>query len=109
MKKLFMLYLENLEVSEVTPLTMAILPHYDETGSLISNIITETGQHLIQLTPLKVIHQACGFFASSLQGRLDGTRSVSRITHKAPIAIDPSSGIYFFPTKSPRNKECSWI
>lgn len=101
--------IENLEASEITPLTMAILPQFDERGNLLSNIITETGEHLVPITPIKVIQNACSFFASSLQGRLEGTKSVSRFTHKAPIAIDPASGIYFFPTRSPRNKDCAWL
>lgn len=100
---------ENLEASEVTPLTMAILPKFDEYGNLHAEMITETGDYLVQLTPLKVIQLACSFFASSFEGRLEGTKRISSFTHKAPIAIDPASGIYFFPTKSPRNKECAWL
>lgn len=45
----------------------------------------------------------------SYVGRQDGTKDISGITHKAPISIDPASGMYFFPTSSPRNKHCSWI
>lgn len=45
----------------------------------------------------------------SYVGRQDGTKDISGITHKAPISIDPASGMYFFPTSSPRNKNCSQI
>ncbi|SEU03950.1 competence protein ComK [Salinibacillus kushneri] len=31
------------------------------------------------------------------------------ITHKSPIAIDPHSGMFFFPTTSPNNPTCAWI
>lgn len=101
--------LENLEIIEVTPTTMAILPQFDNRGNLHSYIITESEEYLVNLTPIKIIQHACRFFASSLEGRLEGTRVVSNMTHKAPIVIDPASGIYFFPTRSPRNKDCAWI
>src|SRR5699024_10409985 len=57
----------------------------------------------------KVIDEACRFYGSSLRGRLEGTKNISKITHKAPIAIDHSLGMYFFPTASPSNHDCSWI
>jgi len=31
------------------------------------------------------------------------------VTHKSPIVIEDSKSIIFFPTTSPRLKECSWI
>lgn len=94
---------------EITPLTMAVLPENDETGAINSIVLEESGEYLVQSNPTKLIDLACKFFGSSLRGRLEGTRQISRITHKAPIAIDPSSGMYFFPTTSPKNKACSWI
>src|SRR5690606_5961525 len=52
---------------------------------------------------------ACKFFGASLKGRQEGTKNICGITHKAPISIDPSSGMYFFPTTSPTSSKCSWI
>ncbi|MDL4842854.1 competence protein ComK [Aquibacillus rhizosphaerae] len=43
------------------------------------------------------------------RGRQEGTKNVCGITHKSPISIDHSSGMYFFPTSSPQNPNCSWI
>lgn len=94
---------------EITPLTLAILPQEQIDGTHNSHVLEETREYTIETTPIKVIDEACKFFGSSLQGRLDGTRDISNITHKAPVAIDPSSGMYFFPTFSPMNKRCSWI
>ncbi len=94
---------------EVTPLTMAILSDESEDGTLHTYIMEEIREYAVKATPTKVIDDACRFFGSTLEGRLDGTRDISNITHKAPITIDPSSGLYFFPTASPKNKKCSWI
>src|SRR5699024_8195818 len=81
----------------------------DETGATNTVILEETATYQIPSSPTKLIDLACRYFGSSLQGRQEGTREVSRITHKAPIAIDPSTGMFFFPTTSPQNRKCSWI
>lgn len=94
---------------EVTPLTMAVLSEKDDEGSRNTVVLEEKKEYTVHTTPTKMIDEACKFFGSSLKGRLEGTKDISRITHKAPIAIDPSSGMYFFPTASPSNIECSWI
>lgn len=100
---------ENVNLYEISPLTMAVIPENDERGSINTVILEETGTYQIPSSPTKLIDLACRYFGSSLQGRQEGTREVSRITHKAPIAIDPSTGMFFFPTTSPKNRKCSWI
>lgn len=94
---------------EITPLTMAVLSKKDDEGTTNAIVLEEKKEYTVHTTPTKMIDEACKFFGSSLKGRLEGTKDISRITHKAPIAIDPSSGMYFFPTASPSNTECSWI
>ncbi|GAB4073930.1 competence transcription factor ComK [Barrientosiimonas marina] len=94
---------------EVTPLTMAIIREQSEDGSARSCILEEQDEFAAYHTPSKIIDNACKFFGSSLRGRQDGTRNISNITHKAPIAVDPASGMYFFPTASPTSAKCSWI
>jgi len=94
---------------EITPLTTAILVHRDKTGRVSTRILEEKEEIIVSQSPTKVVDYACRFFGSSLKGRQDGTRDVCGITHKAPISIDPTSGMYFFPTASPSNANCSWI
>lgn len=94
---------------EVTPMTMAILPTESEKGVTTTKVLEESREYMVHMTPTKMVDHACKFFGSSLKGRLEGTKDISKITHKPPVAIDPSSGMYFFPTASPANKSCSWI
>ena len=42
-------------------------------------------------------------------GRKEGTKELTHITHKAPIAISPADRLYFFPTYSYSRKECAWL
>lgn len=94
---------------EVTPLTMAVIAQHDEDGNNATRVIEEEAEFLVDHAPTKIIDYACKFFGASLKGRQDGTRDVCGITHKAPISVDPASGMYFFPTTSPSSPKCSWI
>lgn len=95
---------------EITPLTLAVVAYWDpKREKFTSKIMEEQSETFVDLTPTKVIDQACKFFGDSLEGKRAGTKEVCGITHKAPICIDPPSGMYFFPTSSPSNPDCSWI
>ncbi|MEN1970233.1 competence protein ComK [Lentibacillus sp. N15] len=95
-------------VYEITPLTMAILRQH-KAGKTSTLIIEEQEEMVVEQSPTKVVDYACKFFGASLKGRQEGTRDICGITHKAPISIDPASGMYFFPTASPSSSNCSWI
>lgn len=94
---------------EINPLTMAIISSVDQEGNRISYILEENAEYVSKNPPSKIIDAACMFFGSSLRGRQEGTRQISGLTHKAPISIDPGSGMYFFPTFSPMSPKCSWL
>src|SRR5699024_4852033 len=94
---------------EVTPLTMALLSKTNDEG-LVQTVVLEESQHyFVSPPPTKVMDKACEYYGQSLQGLQKGTKNVSNITNKAPIAIDSRSGMYFFPTASPSKKTCSWL
>ncbi|WP_449354094.1 competence protein ComK [Virgibacillus natechei] len=94
---------------EITPVTMAVIVQHGDNGSSTRFILEEDFEYVVDQSPTKIIDSACKFFGASLKGRQDGTRDICGLTHKAPISIDPSSGMYFFPTSSPANPKCSWI
>ncbi|MBP1969002.1 competence protein ComK [Virgibacillus natechei] len=98
----------NTPSCEITPMTMAIIPKLDRNG-LSALIVEEDLEYVVDSPPSKIIEAACKFFGVSLQGRKEGARNISGITHKAPISVAPSSGIYFFPTAAPTNHKCSWL
>lgn len=99
----------NSSAYEISPKTMAIVAVKNESGKINTKVMEEHSEYVIQIPPIKMIENACRYFGSSLQGRLDGTRDVCGFTYKAPITINPTSGIYFFPTNSPNDKRCSWL
>jgi competence protein ComK len=93
---------------EVSPYTMAVLPEVTEEG-LFSRIMEMDNEYIVKKKPIDIIERSCRFFGSSLRGRQEGTKQIMGITHKAPIVIDPTNYIYFFPTTSPSRQHCAWI
>ncbi|WAA13030.1 competence protein ComK [Fervidibacillus halotolerans] len=92
----------------LSPQTMAILPI--QYGSKTYSKILELNREITTpYKPLDVIKKSCRFYASSYDGRREGTKELIGVTHKAPIVIDPIQSIYVFPTASPTSPKCAWI
>lgn len=85
--------------------TLAIVPINSNKTKIYENnnvIIISKNAH-------QLIEENCEHYGSSYAGRKKGTVDLIGVTHKSPIVIEDSSSIIFFPTCSPRLKECSWI
>ena len=85
--------------------TLAIIPlNANET-----KIVEKDDEFIIRLSSMKIIDDGCRFFGSTYAGRMEGTKSMIGINYKAPIIIEETTPIIFFPTISPRLEACSWI
>ncbi|MCT1903495.1 competence protein ComK [Oceanobacillus sojae] len=98
-----------MKMREITPYTMAVISDKDENGKYVSRVLEDEVEYVLEGKPTKVIEYACAYFGSDLKGRQNGIKSISGITHKTPIPVDPRNRMYFFPTKSPSHESCSWI
>ena len=74
-----------------------------------TKIIEINNEYIINISSLKIIKYNCNFYGSSLNGRLEGTKSLIKVNYKAPIIIEETNNIIFFPTTSLRLISCSWI
>ena len=83
--------------------TLAIMPYLNN----YSIIYERNKMRIIRKRPNSIINFNCKLHGSSYEGRLVGTSTLIGITYKAPISIDDN--MVFFPTSSPRLKDCSWI
>lgn len=99
----------NLTSYEANSQTMAIIGTRDNSGKVHSRILEENAEYVTTQRPRSIIDKSCRYFGSSLRGRQEGTRELTGITHKPPIAIDPNTGIYMFPTSSPYKDICAWF
>jgi competence protein ComK len=97
-----------IEEYEINPHTMIILPL--TYGSKIYSQIWELDDEFVSpFKPLDIMKKSCLFFGSSYEGRKEATKQLIGITHKAPITVDSTNSIYFFPTTSPSSSQCIWI
>ncbi len=94
-----------MESYEVNSDTLAIIPiNANET-----RIIEKDSDFIVNLSSMKIIDDGCRFFGSTYNGRMEGTKSMIGINYKAPIILEETMPMIFFPTISPRLEACSWI
>ena len=90
---------------EINAQTLAVIPVKENK----TRIIEMNKELMVNLPCREIIDNSCKFFGSSLEGRVNGTKTLTGITHKSPIIIEESKKIIFFPTKSSRKSTCCWI
>lgn len=98
------------KLPEISPTTLAVVGKEAE-GQHFTRVIeyAEEDDYETTWSAQKVMDRTCVEFGISLRGLIEGSRMLSGITHKPPIAIDRMSGMYFFPVESPQKKSCTWI
>ncbi|MCI0766504.1 competence protein ComK [Bacillus sp. TL12] len=99
-------YVENYVVNKRT---MALLPVILGEKRIVTRVVEVEDSFFMFQKPLEIVERSCRKHGSSFLGRKDGTKELTRITHKAPIAISPTDQLYFFPTYSYSRKECAWL
>lgn len=103
-------YLKVLDEFEINPYTMAIVGERSNKNSpAFSRILEVESEFLVKMNPTMLMDRSCKYFGSSLKGRQEGTKEITGITYKAPVAVDPLNEIYMFPTISPYKDTCTWI
>lgn len=85
--------------------TLALVP----LGKKKTVIYENHDCYIIDEKITKIMDRNCQFNGSSLEGRVKGTYTLTGFNYKAPIMVSEDKNIVFFPTCSPRLKECSWI
>ena len=90
---------------EISSETLAIIP----IENFCSKVIEKDNTIIVNKTPMQIIEDSCSYFGSSYYGRAKGTKKLIGVSHKAPIIIEESREIIFFPTSSPRLYECCWV
>ena len=90
---------------EVNLDTLAIIP----INATETRIIEKDSDFIVNSSSMKIIDDCCRFFGSTYAGRSEGTKSMIGINYKAPIILEETTPMIFFPTISPRLEACSWI
>ena len=90
---------------EITTKTCAV-KYRDERSC---TVIEGENEIIINKPINKYLNYNCNYFGSSLDGRLKSSQMILGMKYKLPIIIEETREIVFFPTTSPRNKDCTWI
>lgn len=74
-----------------------------------TRIIEYDRDFILDYGAYEVMEHSCGYFGSSYQGRVYGSKKILGSNYKVPIIVEESNDLIFFPTTSPEIKECSWF
>lgn len=75
----------------------------------ISHVIEINKDYMVNKKTLELIDDSCKYFGSSYMGRVEGTKNLVKLNYKAPIIIEESKNIIFFPISSARYNNTTWI
>ena len=93
-----------MERYEINDKTLVLKPKDDKTI-----VYEEDGTKTVSKTPYKIMEESCAYYGSTLDGRKMGASSLLNNSYKLPVVVEDANNIIFFPTKSPRKKDCIWI
>ncbi len=96
-----MSFLEDYEVNDKT---LALCSLENKT-----RVYEENGSFIVDKSANEIMENSCSYFGSSLEGRQKGTQKLIGVSYKAPVIVEETKDIIFFPTSSPRSKSCSWL
>lgn len=85
--------------------TLALLP----LGKKKTIVYENHDCYVIDKRISKIMDANCEYNGSSLAGRIKGTYNMTGFNYKTPIIVSEDEPTVFFPTCSPRLKECAWI
>lgn len=90
---------------EINEKTLAIVPF----GKKKSIVYEDRDCFILDKPVNKIMDSSCKYYGSTFEGRQKGTTSLTGLTYKVPIIVSEENNIIFFPTSSPRLKDCAWI
>lgn len=85
--------------------TLALIP----LGKKKTIIYEDHDCYIIDEKISKIMDTNCQYHGSSLAGRIKKTNDMTGQNYKAPIIVSEKNPTVFFPTCSPRLKDCAWI
>jgi len=72
-------------------------------------VVEVEDEYHIDAKTYQVMEHSCMYFGSSLNGRLLGSKDMLGSIYKAPIVVEESQNLIFFPTTYPNSNQNIWI
>ncbi|MCR2823803.1 competence protein ComK [Lederbergia panacisoli] len=90
--------------------TIALMGVYVKNGYFYSSVLEGEKVFLVKLSPIEIIENSLIHYGGGdFNGAKKATRAAIGNYDMPPIKISGSLGIYWFPSKSPTNKDCIWF
>ena len=89
---------------EINKKTMALYAMCEKT-----RVYEEDRNFIVDCPANEIMEESCAYFGSSLSGRRKGTEKLIGALYKAPIIVEETNDIIFFPTSSHKSSSCSWL
>lgn len=89
--------------------TVLLTGEYDKYGNLCTRVIEGEKTFVINESPVKKIDNTLLNYGSSFKGALESSKFILGPIKMPPIKINENKGIWLFPTKSFRRKNCVWF
>lgn len=74
-----------------------------------SRIIETNSDYVVDSNAYSIMERSCLYFGSSYEGRLLCSKDILGSIYKAPIVVEESRNIIFFPVKSSIVNENIWV
>jgi competence protein ComK len=98
--------LNNYIINEETIMLTGVYSHH---GAL-QTMVVETGKTFrVNGTAERILSNSLKKMGTTLRGELDITREKLGNLKMCPIKLNSQSGLYFFPSKSPKRPDCVWF
>ncbi|WP_226528048.1 competence protein ComK [Metabacillus niabensis] len=103
----YKLHVYNQEI--ITESTMALLPHYTNTGHLHCTLLETFGETRIEQNTYFVLNESCVYYGGSFDGSLKSARSILKGQKNLPIMVSIPLKYCMIPLGSPMKKDTAWV
>lgn len=90
---------------EINNETMALIPL--SKGKV--KVLEYDEEFILDTNATQIMEDSCQYFGSSLEGRRKGTEVMIGVSYKAPIIVEETFELIFFPLSSSRYHDTPWI
>ncbi|MBS4195711.1 competence protein ComK [Lederbergia citri] len=89
--------------------TMALMGVFVKNGYFYTRVLEAKKVFIVKLSPIEIIENSLIHYGSGLNAAKKATKAALGNIDMPPIKICGSLGIYWFPSMSPKNKNCVWF
>ncbi|MCM3443075.1 competence protein ComK [Metabacillus halosaccharovorans] len=103
----YKIHVHNQEI--ITESTMALLPHYTNTGHLHCTLLDTFGEIQVEGSTSFLLNESCVYYGGSFDGSLKSARRILKGQKNLPIMVSIPLEYCMIPLGSPMKKDTAWV